>query len=401
MMSLSSAISYNPLKRNRLLVLSVTLIVLISGFGLYTLPHHSTSPMSETSKNINNAVHIPFAKVQVPLLPLDSNQNQVTEAELTRARRTLHLIFQLNPLPVDQGGKIMEADWIRNTVLAKVDRPIQIHVDRTSSGKLKMSDSLTVFLHRPNSASYFDDISPSFNNNNINDQMFVNMGAYHMGDERYVDDLSFYNKPSYVLRNYYRRPKTSYSNVTYIPLGIKSGFPSSPPSTLPRTSERPMLCNFIGSKRANRGEMLSMIYSNNLSCFISADLRWADKRGIPVLEYHRILLDSKFTFTPWGNNPESLRLYEALEAGSIPIYQLLPNHETDFFWNNMRDSGIPVVSDWEEVPGLIEMLLSDPEELNRLQKKITDWWVNYKLEFQLRVKQVIDRSFFDTYGDWV
>jgi hypothetical protein len=36
-------------------------------------------------------------------------------------------------------------------------------------------------------------------------------------------------------------------------------------------------------------------------------------------DYMQVVLDSVFTLSPAGHNPECFRLYEAMEAGSIPI----------------------------------------------------------------------------------
>src|SRR3954453_19744093 len=70
--------------------------------------------------------------------------------------------------------------------------------------------------------------------------------------------------------------------------------------------------------------LLSLQLSNSkILVFLNFENEWASKDGLHVIDYRNILRESMFTLCPWGINPESLRLYEAMEAGSIPIFQRL------------------------------------------------------------------------------
>jgi len=303
------------------------------------------------------------------------------EVRFPSQKRTLNVIFQMNFRNVDQGGDIMEFDWIRNVILGEIDRPIQIW---SSHENKRMADSLIVFLHAPKDEhTYFQGCCP-------------NMGLYHMGDESGSQNTAFYGRVNYVFRNYYFHKFKDQPNTHYVALGTKSGFGTIPSSSLMPADRRRTLCNFIGSLRSNRAEMVQVVRDNNLDCYMSANLVWGSRDGLPPLNYRQILADSVFTLTPWGNNPESLRIYEALEAGSIPIYQ---KHENDFVEFALGPNPIPTLNSWKEMPELIKSLMEDKPKLLKLQGDLIAWWRQYKIRLQQKVKRVIDESFFKTYGD--
>ena len=51
---------------------------------------------------------------------------------------------------------------------------------------------------------------------------------------------------------------------------------------------------------------------------------WESTKNMHPILYRFMLEQSRFTLCPWGGNPETLRLYEALELGSIPIARRWP-----------------------------------------------------------------------------
>lgn len=183
----------------------------------------------------------------------------------------------------------------------------------------------------------------------------------------------------------------------FIPLGQKMGFGHVNPTTLLPPNQRKNVCCFMGSLRANRQEMLDVFTNANIPCLISKDKQWGDPSQLATVEYRRNLLDSTFALAPWGNNPESMRLYEALEAGAIPISQ---NYSTidadkDFIHHGLPGWPCPVVNNWAEAPALVEAYLSNETALLNLQADMVSWWTSFKGTLQQDVKLKIDRAFLD------
>jgi hypothetical protein len=346
------------------------------------------------SHKIDDAIEKVVAKYKPPNQSTEQCTTENTakpNLEDVANKRVLNLIFQMNPLPVDAGGQIMEYDWISHVLLGDIRRPVKIWTNHPGNYP---NDSLTVVLFGPN---------PPLSKDNRG----TNVGVYHMGDETY-GGVDWYKDWDYVFRNYYAKnhetetlKKTNGKPpVLWVPLGMKTGYyVNALPSTLLPTSKRQLLCNFIGSRRSNRGAMIDIVKAKGIPCHIDADRPWGDPGGTKVVHYRQLLGNSKFTLAPWGNNAESLRFYEALEMGSIPITQRQADPGRDFFVSGLQAVDIiPSVADWAELPDLLNNLTADAVALDQIQRKVMYWWSDKKKQVQARIRQVIDNSFLEAYG---
>eukprot|EP00669_Euglena_mutabilis_P004991 TRINITY_DN16360_c0_g1_i1.p1 TRINITY_DN16360_c0_g1~~TRINITY_DN16360_c0_g1_i1.p1 ORF type:complete len:133 (+),score=15.97 TRINITY_DN16360_c0_g1_i1:252-650(+) len=80
--------------------------------------------------------------------------------------------------------------------------------------------------------------------------------------------------------------------------------------------------------RANRAAVLRVLEDHHIRCTTNVN-RWEGKGARDPILYRFTLETSQFTLCPWGNNPETMRMYEAMECGSIPILQWWPRPEED------------------------------------------------------------------------
>jgi hypothetical protein len=67
-------------------------------------------------------------------------------------------------------------------------------------------------------------------------------------------------------------------------------------------------------------------------------------------------------------------LYEALEAGSIPIIE----NPFKFFDDFLPNNPLPSVNSWEDSSIIIKKYLENKKELEVLGNKIQDWWIHHK-----------------------
>lgn len=102
-------------------------------------------------------------------------------------------------------------------------------------------------------------------------------------------------------------------------------------------------------------------------------------QGLPYPEYIQNLCRSKIIPCPEGYaSPDSFRLYEALEAGCIPIVR------NKAFWTLMfGEVPFPVVNEWAELPDLINHLKDRPDIANRCSA----WWQLKKRELRWKILQ--------------
>ncbi len=100
-------------------------------------------------------------------------------------------------------------------------------------------------------------------------------------------------------------------------------------------------------------------------------------------DYLTLMASSKIVLCPSGvESPDNFRLYEALEAGCLPIVDAFsPTNKHPGFWQYLFGNGIPfpIVEYWDELPKLMpELLRGWPHNAN----KAFAWWQNKKRELR-------------------
>ena len=134
----------------------------------------------------------------------------------------------------------------------------------------------------------------------------------HLSDEFGTDRIDCYTFPmcTNVIRNYIRDCP---GNVHVIPLGYHHKPVNAPPVT-----ERKLVWSFHGTDWFNREAQLKQFvpYTPH-HCKLQP--QWDDPSKTKKREYLADLTNSIWCPVLRGNNPETFRFYEALEAGTLPI----------------------------------------------------------------------------------
>jgi hypothetical protein len=97
-------------------------------------------------------------------------------------------------------------------------------------------------------------------------------------------------------------------------------------------------------------------------------------QGLPRAEYLRLLLASKVVPCPSGPcTPDSFRFYEALEAGCVPLADATTPAGWPDYWPFVYgdDLPFPVVGDWNDLPDILEIVLSD---WGPMAAECGGWW---------------------------
>lgn len=255
----------------------------------------------------------------------------------------------------------------------------------------------------------------------------------HMGDEFGKKDTSEYFNCDLILRNYYfpdlfLNPSIK-DRLLWIPNGFRSGVgPRCPESTLPAT-HRQHLASFMGwidnpdsfaRERESFGRMLRNLRKskrgglNIFSSWFNRKVHFSKERrlfskstamcedlyllsstgfasGNNVGLYSAIMENSIFAPCPAGNSPETIRLYDALESGCIPISLDHLFLKSEQALGALGPAPFPIIASWEELPSLLSKmkleLQNNPQKILDLQKKCGVWWVNYKTH----ISQIISK----------
>jgi hypothetical protein len=197
----------------------------------------------------------------------------------------------------------------------------------------------------------------------------------HLSDEFYADDCSTYRWCQRVYRNYWSPILANLAPVSFFPLGFKTGFAkASDPS--PPAAERPYVWSFVGdANKPTRALMRRHMrgVQNGFEHLISG---WNSADSLSTEDYRRILEQSVFAPCPAGAaNLESYRVYEALEAGCIPIVMRRPGY--GYFDRLLPGHPMPVISDWAQAPGRVKALV-ESGDCETLRQACQAWWTSYK-----------------------
>jgi len=213
---------------------------------------------------------------------------------------------------------------------------------------------------------------------------------YQMGDELGQADLSRYREFDFVIRNYYRSDvfeNVAFDNkVIWVPNGFRTGVGPRARAHIKSAGQRQGFAAFLGWISNPNS------YKNERIDFAKAALACGDQLyvlparnfagGYNVGLYSAIMEDNIFAPCPSGNSPETIRLYDVLELGCIPI---MLKHE--FLFSNKALAAIgPVpfvfLDSWSELPDFFKKVKETfPQDLEKWRKQqllCIGWWSNYK-----------------------
>lgn len=241
-------------------------------------------------------------------------------------------------------------------------------------GKLLTVLDNSVIIYSNNSNTISDDF-----NNYLN--KFVELGytfyLLHFSNENLSHNCDYYSKAKTVFRNYYDSNITA-ENVIFIPLGVKSGFINKN-EKWSKIKEYEFV--FIGQPKSDRQELLSVMESME-NVFIHKTNSWNCSTSLTQDECISIYNKTKFVPCPMGwVHPDSFRLMECLESGSIPILKNYNNLE--YFTKVWGDSPLPVVNSWDEITNYYKM---NEEDFLKLKTLVFNWYKEFKIQLTLKVK---------------
>jgi GR25 family glycosyltransferase involved in LPS biosynthesis len=217
---------------------------------------------------------------------------------------------------------------------------------------------------------HFSDYLPVFQRYEATGTPFY---AIHLSDEHCNDPVDWYSYSSCkgVVRFYNRSDCLNTPKILTIPLG-----PNRWPTVEPVPVDRSVPWSFYGTKWMNREAALEpwKQIQGGTSAFYNT---WADKSQLSAEEYSVVCQSSHFMPCPRGQNPETFRLYEALEHGAIPILIGEPN-DTTFVQMVTANIPVPVFENWSTAVAFAQTLLQNPITLAEYHTMMLSKWSVWK-----------------------
>lgn len=216
--------------------------------------------------------------------------------------------------------------------------------------------------------------------------------AFHLSDEFAYDNLEFYTFEHClgVVRIYLRNdiPAAAKDKVVTLPLGYHwtlAGGSDNPLDKTPRLPFRNIVWSFYGTAWQDRHLKLKPLQEIQPHSLRLVDT-WESPEKITRNQYLAILLDSVFVPCPPGNNPETFRLYEALECGCLPLYVKSEGDDAYIEWIQ-NELGLLPVSSWEEAKTLMEHFMKEKELMESYRNQLLIRWKTWKERLGTQVRK--------------
>ena len=287
---------------------------------------------------------------------------------------------------------ILETTFIREELLGGLNRPIRILPFRNASLIPFMNDALFLVLN--------EDLAEIVHESAR--RVCRNIGVYHMGDEFYDTDRSYYPSVDYVLRNYYREDMLELpvgarcQQIVWVPNGYSSGVGPRSLRTLTPHPFREHLLMFAGclttggSGLKERREMIDIIQAKSLSATIITTEGFG--KGLSAGAYAALMENAKFALVPGGRSAETIRLYDALEMGAIPITL---KHEFLGPSGPMPNAPFVFLDSWQDLPAWLAANTSPNQHARNVQRQqdCLSWWSTLKQSYRNQVADLIESRF--------
>lgn len=285
----------------------------------------------------------------------------------------------------------MEEYYWTRVLLSATGRPVRLFTD--TQRQLVLNDSIVFFDFAGgdlDSTAYFSAARAAG---------YVNLAMFVAGDEQNEKSKKNYDPKlvDFVVRNYYFASNHDGHfglPVLWAPNGYRTGVgPMKYP--LP-VHLRQFAVSWFGSLRADRRHIITTVRDNLAAANISFDIVVFDNfgGGLSPFEYSGRVENSQFCLVPAGNSFETIRLYDCLETGTIPIVPRAP------YLSQMHGHPFVVVEsrDWLSVAGIVAGFLADPVRLASKQRAVMDFWRDFQARKAEEIRDVVDAAFLKAHG---
>lgn len=296
---------------------------------------------------------------------------EMSDKETSNTARNL-LVRMMNGSEGDHDN-IMEIDWLEEMMDCKVHiRPMV----RTNA-EFEANEVPWIFVSRQD----LDKWLPIFN-------LFASEGrdfyAIHLSDEFCRDDISWYKLPNCkaVVRNYWRADAVM-DKVVILPLGYARGTIAD----LRKKVDKRLVWAFHGTgwfDRAAAVAALKDIGPNDCRLYGS----WNDDAQLSRAEYAALVASSKFIPCLRGNHYETFRMYETLEAGSVPIYVRTAGDDAHWAWLKEK---LPLlnIESWNQAAAYLRLFTANEAHATKYRDGILAAWAAWKAELKGRLYAII------------
>ena len=220
------------------------------------------------------------------------------------------------------------------------------------------------------------------------------MVLIHLSDENFMDYHSLYPLFRRVFRQYAGELVLAYKNVDLFPCaGADLSWSNCKIAPQANPAARRYSWNFIGDDTKNDRREAINTFKTIPNNFLYTVSDFFDERKLPKIDYLEALSQSVFTLCPMGyTHVETMRYWEALECGSIPIFA---HPERSDYYSKYFGCGkypIPVFKSWADARTYVTNLLNHPDELLQASVSSQTWWRLQKTRLARNVQVTLGKA---------
>ena len=197
----------------------------------------------------------------------------------------------------------------------------------------------------------------------------------HLSNESLEHVHGYYDKARWVFRSYFD-PNCTLPHVTTLPLGYRSGFQAAAEALRKRKRETAFVWAFAGQKKSDRKAMAEQM-ERLTPHFAHYTSGWLSDDMLSVEQVCEVYAKTQVVPCPMGNiNPDSFRIMEALENGSIPVLKRF--YGCDIAKYTFGDHPFIVGADWADCARIVGKLVRDPDQYRARAQAVESWYRDFK-----------------------
>lgn len=205
------------------------------------------------------------------------------------------------------------------------------------------------------------------------------------GDEECLFDASKIVHPNKIIYRQTPHTKDDYAD-RYIPIGYPQGYRAE--LAKHDGQARPLRYFFSGqATHTRRRECVQSLSIMQGGLYNATD---GFTQGFPLRDYATYIVKAQTVPCPSGAVvQESFRVWEALEAGAVPLVDGRDPNGGEGYWNLLLGkTPFPLIYDWKDLPGTSDYFVDTyPTQQNRLLA----WWQDYKWQMKQNLKEDIHK----------
>jgi hypothetical protein len=203
----------------------------------------------------------------------------------------------------------------------------------------------------------------------------------HIGDAACLDPIDMYELKGClgVVRNYSHDTLSNVPRILTVPLGYQFTCPTG-------VVERDLVWSFLGTNWHNRNELLRPFLEIPGKHHVLFLDDWASSSKLKPDEMFSYMKRSMFVPCPAGENAETFRIYEALEAGAVPV--LVRDSNKKFIDTVTANLPLKVFDAWDDAALIVQAMSNNPTKYKEYSSAVLSAWDTYKKKISTSIKDL-------------